>query len=113
MKTEHTPAPWTAHPINQYSKQPIWGIIGEGGRITDIPELVPNHSPSEQAANAKLIAAAPDLLAALEAAIPALQRLGDFVGNTDSSGASGLGVIDRCAIIGNALAAIATAKGEK
>lgn len=39
------------------------------------------------------------LLAALEATIPALVRLGDFVGNVDEGGASGQGKIDRCALL--------------
>lgn len=36
---------------------------------------------------------------ALQAAIVPLIRLGDFVGNVDKGGASGLGEFDRCAIL--------------
>ena len=53
-----------------------------------------------------LIKAAPALLEALQAAIPALVRLGDFVGNVDEGGPSGQGHIDRCAIIAQAKRAI-------
>jgi hypothetical protein len=63
-------------------------------------------------ANARLIGAAPELLAALEAAIPALIRLGDFIGNTDTGGASGQGPFDRCAILVQVRDAISKARGE-
>jgi hypothetical protein len=56
-----------------------------------------------------LIAAAPALLEALKAAVPALERLGDFVGNVDHGGASGLGTIDRCALLLKVRDAIAKA----
>ena len=38
-------------------------------------------------------------LEALEAAVIPLIRLGDFIGNYDQGGASGLGPFDRCAIV--------------
>ena len=50
------------------------------------------------------------MLEALRAALPALQRLGDFVGNVDQGGASKLGRIDRCAIIGQVRDAIDAAE---
>lgn len=40
-----------------------------------------------------------DYKALLSKTLPALIRLGDFVGNVDNGGASGLGRIDRCALI--------------
>ena len=40
-----------------------------------------------------------DHKALLAKTLPALIRLGDFVGNVDEGGASGLGRIDRCALI--------------
>jgi len=49
---------------------------------------------------------------ALQLTVRPLERLGDFVGNVDKGGASGLGGIDRCAILGKVRAAIALAKGE-
>jgi hypothetical protein len=51
------------------------------------------------------------LLTALEATLPALIRLGDFVGNVDTGGASGLGTIDRCAIIHQVRDAIDKSRG--
>jgi hypothetical protein len=38
-------------------------------------------------------------LAALESTVVPLERLGDFIGNEDKGGASGLGPFDRCAIL--------------
>ena len=38
-------------------------------------------------------------LEALESAVIPLIRLGDFIGNYDQGGASGLGPFDRCAIV--------------
>ena len=63
-------------------------------------------------ARARVFAAALEMFEALQATIIPLQRLGDFVGNIDKGGASGLGEIDRCAILNKVRAAIALAKGE-
>lgn len=58
--------------------------------------------------------ATPNLLQALEATIPALIRLGDFVGNVDHGGPSGQGRIDRCALLLQVRAAISQAqKGQQ
>lgn len=91
MTTKHTPGPWrvgdagntvfgpkTAHP----SPVSICTISGPTPRI----------NPEEKRANARLIAAAPDLLEALEAICarvagefdnPALVRLGGALGDTN------------------------------
>lgn len=66
------------------------------------------REPSDQL---RMEEAAKDMLAALEASVPALVRLGDFVGNVDEGGASGQGRIDRCAILLAVRDAIAKAKG--
>jgi hypothetical protein len=99
MKT-HTPGPW----------------IKDRNLITDQDgqdiATVTYHQNGYVQANARLIAAAPELLAALEATLIPLMRLGDFIGNTDSGGASGLGAFDRCAIIGRVRDAIDKAKTE-
>lgn len=63
-------------------------------------------------ADARLIAAAPEILAALEAALKPLIRLGDFIGNVDQGGASGLGPFDRTEVVRQVNAAIRKAKGE-
>ena len=53
------------------------------------------------------------LLEALKATLVPLMRLGDFVGNEDAGGASGLGPFDRCAIIGQVKDAIEAAEEEQ
>lgn len=61
---------------------------------------------------ARIWAAACEMFEALQLTVRPLERLGDFVGNVDKGGASGLEEIDRCAILGKVRAAIALAKGE-
>jgi hypothetical protein len=68
MKTaQHTPGPWTAHPeegahIGPVVKENAWGevvaLVSYAG--------APRGDSAESNANARLIAAAPDLLVALE-----------------------------------------------
>lgn len=62
---------------------------------------------AEQERYVAQLAAAPELVAALRATIVPLMRLGDFVGNVDEGGASGLGSFDRCAILLQARQALA------
>lgn len=62
---------------------------------------------AEQERYVAQLAAAPELAAALRATIVPLMRLGDFVGNVDEGGASGLGSFDRCAILLQARQALA------
>ena len=103
----HTPGPWT---IEKYTGHPhieIWTNNNRPQRIAYMQDHLP-----EVEADAQLIASAPELLAALEATLIPLMRLGDFIGNTDSGGASGLGAFDRCAIIGQVRDAIDKAKAE-
>lgn len=53
------------------------------------------------------------LLAALQATLPALIRLGDFIGNVDNADVHPRGTgIDRCKLIEQVRAAIAAATGE-
>lgn len=100
MSTKHTPGPWTASGPSELNGR--FSVYHNGPLIY-----------CDNEADARLIAAAPDLLAALESALPALIRLGDFVGNVDLGGASNQGRIDRCALILQARAAIAKATGEQ
>jgi hypothetical protein len=68
---KHTPGPWE---VRHESADPEWSVVvASGGRIVaninaetgpDIPPLTATKMPKE--ANARLISAAPDLLAALE-----------------------------------------------
>ena len=66
-ETSHTPGPWTA---NQFGNQGVWDIHRstptlDGGYFGRVEPLhVTREALDEAAANARLIAAAPDLLAA-------------------------------------------------
>ena len=72
---EHTPGPWTAHRIgNEGPKGLAFRIESGSGEPKENEVAVTYYKPYwEQAdANAKLIAAAPDLLSACEVAVLAL-----------------------------------------
>jgi hypothetical protein len=71
MNTEHTPGPWTLEisDVPQTNK-PFCGICGADGAGIVYATL---RAPGELIANARLIAAAPDLLAALRSATFALE----------------------------------------
>lgn len=113
-RTKHTPGPWAAESegsiVAVESGRDAGRVIVELARADGRSVGGTKAMDAAMEANARLIAAAPELLAALEAAIPALIRLGDFVGNVDPGGASGMGRIDRCALILQAREAIAKAK---
>jgi hypothetical protein len=70
-RTGHTPGPWTTY---HGRATPWWKVLAEGRDVADVEggEITvyndPNH-PEAVEANARLIAAAPDLLAALEEAL--------------------------------------------
>ena len=66
MEVKHTPGPWKC---GQYLGQSAWVVhmdAGDRGRGMDIVNGVAGLTHEERLANARLIAAAPDLLAALE-----------------------------------------------
>lgn len=71
MKAQHTPGPWKAQQdLRSFKNNGIitdgpfnWGIYSESARVAVTEET---FNDSELAANAALIAAAPDLLEALE-----------------------------------------------
>lgn len=58
----HTPGPWEAHWIPGHFSEPSIGIYGDGGRRA----VALIHSATRAEANARLIAAAPELLASLQ-----------------------------------------------
>jgi hypothetical protein len=64
MNNTHTPAPWKVSPYNN--------ITSRNGTVAKT-EQMPGNYDSERQANARLIAAAPDLLSALEAAVARVQ----------------------------------------
>lgn len=94
MKTFAT---WTAHP---------WGIT-EDKTKTPIARVSPFLDATESESLGRLIAAAPQMLAALRAALrSALEAMGDSYDATDTAGEEGAALWDQVA------AAIETATGE-
>lgn len=67
-ETKHTPGPWRFDESNfGINSDPGWGIVGPSGESLGVTVHWDNHC--EAGANARLIAAAPDLLAACKAAL--------------------------------------------
>jgi hypothetical protein len=64
--TPHTPAPWQVSP---------YGNITSKSLVIAKVEQMPGNYESEKQANAHLIAAAPDLLSALERAVSIIEEL--------------------------------------
>ncbi len=108
----HTPGPWTAVEHEQASGERGWWSVLRGawdishnqaakpGVVADCQYSA--MTPEENEANARLIAAAPDLLAALE-------RIAAWDPEAAASDKNGLSIIDAIDI---SRAAIAAAKGE-
>lgn len=101
MTDKHTPGPW--HDIGIGTRHLISPSIDDDGKFAIASIFFPNYHPDgltaarvEQEANAALIAAAPDLLAALRAMLAA----GPY-GNADAYNAA----------VGSSFAAIARAEG--
>ncbi len=71
MKTQHTPGPWIGagpsfgDPLPRYTTEIVTEWENEDGDVIDICELPVARYDDENEANARLIAAAPDLLEAL------------------------------------------------
>lgn len=69
---KHTPGPWVAHPFQYGSDDPRWRVIqlGSSGGSAGLAVVHPRRNAQGVAveANAHLIAAAPELLAALQQA---------------------------------------------
>lgn len=119
MNTKHTPGPWTNTPM----QDTIWANDGDTmvARIADLPwkETPSGRRTSDcetEYANARLIAAAPELLEALEATLPWLSLLGDFIGNgvmvDKMNHKTPVGPMGRCEAIAKVRDAIARATGE-
>ena len=88
--TFHTPGPWMVSPYNN--------VTSRNGTIAKT-EQMPGNNDRERDANANLIAAAPDLLEALEAAVARVQIANEEGDNILS------------AWLPDAISAIAKAKG--
>jgi len=66
MKGTHTPGPWSSHPNCKEGKGTAsWSIISDDSFAT-IAIVYKESIPSQQESNAKLLAAAPELLSALD-----------------------------------------------
>jgi len=70
--SEHTPGPWAAEKVNE-RKIRQWSIRAQGAAPVISYELatLSGHDPVRDKANARLIAAAPELLAALQEIVAA------------------------------------------
>jgi len=85
--TQHTPGPWRSHEVFIHG-EPIGYEIHAGTELIAArcygSSTATANTCDRIAANARLIAAAPDLLAALEAASRTLQTVLDFVNKPNS-----------------------------
>ena len=73
MKTKHTPGPWTVE-NGKRARGYMTAVMRDGFAIADVPCLRGDPYDDDEAdANAHLIAAAPDLLAALQETLRALE----------------------------------------
>lgn len=87
MTTKHTPGPWAAESAMSRDVSHIRYITADGKIIASVRHRV-EHTQDEALANAALFAAAPDLLAALQA-------LHAYVRGQDAAYRNGLNDTDR------------------
>ena len=93
--SKHTPGPW-------FCPTPLHGTFYveariDGGMLQEVASCGPTAEPSQQAANARLLAAAPELLESLESALKLIELVMPIDGD----------------VTRKARAAIAKATGEK
>jgi hypothetical protein len=98
MKPQHTPGPWVAHAESGMVSGPT-----RGGRTLASVGQAHGNDPSELAANARLMAAAPDMLDALQAITARIQGEWDHPALL-AYGALGIINEDVLAIAGTAIA---------
>lgn len=113
MTTQHTPGPWTYesdHTHRQYNIRMLGHLIGtrdEAKHICTVnnlpPHVLANRDPATAEANAHLIAAAPELLAASRILLAIVEHLRAHPGDTLDE--------HHCDEIDAARAAIAKAEG--
>lgn len=108
MNATHTPGPWELR-----QEAATWFEVYHGSSRHPICHVYKRVDKRDAplAEDARLIATAPELLDALRAVVKPLERLGDFIGNADAGGASGLGPFDRGEILLAVRNAIAKAEG--
>jgi hypothetical protein len=113
MSTQHTPAPWKAtHPIQDAdAARHIWTQTDPATGHRELVAIIPGAEGDHVSADARLIAAAPDMLAALQLALHALENARieyDYHGNPmDKCDADVITAVDTLR------AAIAKATGEQ
>lgn len=97
MKTKHTPGPWYAEKIVDRAEFNIFPAGGTYAIVTvKPPEFDALHSHAKAIeANACLIAAAPELLAALRALLEDAIDLGIYEGNMSGSAVAARNAIDK------------------
>ncbi|HCF4362572.1 TPA: hypothetical protein NIE75_005283 [Pseudomonas aeruginosa] len=71
--SKHTPGPWFINGHERYTKY-VEARIG-GGLVQEVAACGPTEKPEQQEANARLCAAAPELLEALQACIQQITAL--------------------------------------
>ena len=107
MSTQHTPGPWHLGSGNGegsiYAENDRMRLETGGTTLYPVCDIQTGWNTEEDQANARLIAAAPQMLAALRAA---LEAMGDSYDATDAAGEEGAALWDQVA------EAIATATGE-
>jgi hypothetical protein len=85
MNAQHTPGPWQNYNSSNGRIYKSWSVCNrDGSRIAKI-EQMPGQSSEEEAANARLIASAPDLLEALQDAEFLLRKAGQLAGPMQDS----------------------------
>lgn len=121
-QSTHTPGPWFVRNMSDtFAEKFTIEKVTDGLRsvICQLNDtwVCPEHGGTGSDANAAFIVRACNshaaLVEALKATLTPLVRLGDFIGNEDKGGASGLGAFDRCAIIGKVKEALALAEGKE
>lgn len=86
--SKHTPGPWIGagpsfgDPLPRYTTEIVTEYEGEDEEVRSICELPFAHHDDENEANARLIAAAPELLEALKEAINLIETLSPIEGQT-------------------------------
>jgi hypothetical protein len=85
MSAKHTPGPWSYDPASFWKRPGLRGfkVYGPDSKSIAAYSSAGNRNAEEQEANARLIAAAPDLLAALRELIETAERFADLRGSTD------------------------------
>lgn len=89
----HTPGPWTTAADGAKHR----GVYGADLSYIGTVYFEADEPSPREVGNARLVAAAPDLLAALRLALPLLIRLGDYIANGEGRCEAVLAVRDAIA----------------